>query len=171
MGRQRIRDHGHGNRAVVAAATAAATSLSMKVTGGKSEKREDHYEKQRLVASHPTPHGRSVCDYLLYLIPRRRRKNSRLDFTAERRGRHFKNRQGVRVLNTSKEARCATVFPGDARMRRARGRVCYRNWTLHFSGREQRRISGQAHIQFGRRSPGGEGQAPREGCRARVCAP
>jgi len=39
----------------------------MKVAGGKSETREDNQEEQRLVASHPTPHGRSVCDYLLYL--------------------------------------------------------------------------------------------------------
>ena len=39
----------------------------MKVAGGKGETREDNQEKQRLVASHPTPHGRSVCDYLLYL--------------------------------------------------------------------------------------------------------
>jgi len=39
----------------------------MKVAGGKGETREDNQEKQRFVASHPTPHGRSVCDYLLYL--------------------------------------------------------------------------------------------------------
>jgi hypothetical protein len=39
----------------------------MKVAGGKSEEREDDHENQRLVASHPTPHGRSFCDYLLYL--------------------------------------------------------------------------------------------------------
>jgi len=38
----------------------------MKVAGGKGETREDNQEEQRLVASHPTPHGRSVCDYLLY---------------------------------------------------------------------------------------------------------
>ena len=76
----------------------------MKIAGGKSEKREGHYEKQRLVASHPTPHGRSVCDYLLYLIPRRRRRNSRLNSTVEQTGRHSKNQQGVRVLNTSKES-------------------------------------------------------------------
>jgi hypothetical protein len=39
----------------------------MKVAGGNSETREDNQEEQRLVASHPTPHDRSVCDYLLYL--------------------------------------------------------------------------------------------------------
>jgi len=39
----------------------------MKVAGRKSKTREYNEEEQRLVASHPTPHGRSVCDYLLYL--------------------------------------------------------------------------------------------------------
>jgi len=100
----------------------AASGLSMKVAGRKGETREHDYEKQRFVANHPTPHDRPVCDSLLYLLPTRRRKNSRLNLNAEGKGRHSKNGRSIRVLNILKEERCATMFPSGARTKRAQGK-------------------------------------------------
>src|SRR2546427_677405 len=97
------------DRGVAAPPTTTASGLSMKVAGRKGETREHDYEKQRFVANHPTPHDRPVCDSLLYLLPTRRRKNSRLNLNAEGKGRHSKNGRSIGVLNILKEERCATM--------------------------------------------------------------